>query len=70
MPVEVDVMSENMLRLKLLSKSMFEDLDDINLFTIHFHMLYQIAKDVTLFGDPNFLDSSPTERFNYMRKTI
>lgn len=39
-------------------KNVFEDLDEVNLVTSKYHMLYHVTKDVCSLGDIRFLDVS------------
>lgn len=63
-------LSENIRQLKILSKELFGDLEDTNLFTLKFHMLDHIVEDVARFENLNILDAFPYEHFNFILKTF
>lgn len=58
------VTSENILRLKMLVKSLFDDLKIFNLFKLKFPMHLHIVEDVSSLGALNVLDASLFEQFN------
>lgn len=59
------VTSENMRRLKMLARNLFEAMFDSNLYCLKFHLLDHILEHVSWFGDPIVLDEFPYELFIY-----
>lgn len=57
-------MCGNMRRLKLLARSLSEELEDSNMGPLQFHMLDHTDKDGSWFSALNFLNASPSEHLN------
>lgn len=68
--VEKYELKENIKNLKAVAKDLFGNLEDINPFTLKFHMLDHDAEDEKRFGTSTFLDASPYEHYNYVIKTF
>lgn len=66
--IEEVVTSKEIRRLKMLPKNLFEELEEINLFTLKFHMFDNIVNEVSRIGALNFSHTSLFEHSSYVIK--
>lgn len=64
----VNHLEQKVRMLKRSAKELFEHLEEVNLFTLKFHMLDHVSNDLYKFGILSFLDASAYEHFNFTIK--
>ena len=67
---DIRKLSDEVLSFKKKATDVLGNLDDINLFTLKFHLLDHLCNDLARFGDLSLLDASPFEHFNYVIKSF
>lgn len=58
------------MKVNVVSNVIFEDMKNINQFTITFHILDHVAEDKSSFEMPNYLDAFFSENFKFQSKSL